>query len=123
MEAVRGEIVIDPTVSVTVNFEVVSGEDGPAVPFFECKGCDVLLRWNSAKAYWVCPECAYELTPPEARMLLEDRRRKLSYLEQYVDRKAGRPARAKKGWWSWLLGLFWRTQQLPAPSSKSSDPD
>lgn len=123
MEAVRGSVVIDPTVSVTVNFEVTVGEEGLSVPFFECKGCDALLRWNASKSYWVCPECAYELTAAEARLLVEDRRRKLGYLERYVDRKAGSASAAKKGWWSWLLGIFSRTQQLPEPSNKSSEPD
>jgi hypothetical protein len=121
LESVRGAIVIDPTSSVRVNFDVDTGEGGVSVPFFECKACEELLNWAPAEQHWVCTGCGYELTPPEARVLLDVTRQKLGYLEQYVDRKAGAPVQPKKGWIAWLLGLFSRKQQLPEPSSKSSE--
>lgn len=123
MDSVRESVLIDPTTSVRVNFDVQIGEAGVCVPFFECKACDELLQWAPVEKYWACTSCGYELTPPEADLLLGDLRRKLGYLEQYVNRKAGRPAQPKKGWLAWLLGLFSRKQQLPEPSSKSSESD
>lgn len=121
MDSVRGSVLIDPTDNVRVNFDVELGEDGTSVPFFECKACEELLQWAPAEHYWACTACGYELTPAEARLLLDALHHKLGYLEKYVDRKAGTPAATKKGWLAWLLGLFSRKQRLPEPSSNSSE--
>ena len=110
-EATRMHMVIDPTDSVRINFEVASGEDGATWPFFECRGCEALLQWEELPKFWRCPACSYELTPREARLLIAGIRLKVASLTRYVDKKENlHLTPAPTGLWAWLRGLWARVR-------------
>ena len=36
---------------------------------FECLTCELPMEWKPQEQYWACPECEYEMTRKEARVL------------------------------------------------------
>lgn len=85
-------------------------EDPFETPQFECFACLKKMTWDSSRGWWNCPECGYELSPDEARNVVQKLTAALKLLKDDVSSK-----RARKGFGlSWLLEkLFGRRKQLP----------
>lgn len=62
-----------------------------------CMSCDCAVVWEEVPQYWVCPDCGIELTPIEARYVLE--LGELSIQRAQADERLGV---------SWVLAKWWR---------------
>lgn len=115
---------VNPSGAVRITLDA-EGADGVRLPFFECRTCDVLLRWNPVVQLWMCPECVYELNVTEAEMLIDEARQALRLLDQYVCRKSGKPRvdGERKGFWRWLWEKLFKKRELPGPSVEFSKSD
>lgn len=83
-------------------------EDPFAALQFECFNCLKKMTWNAPRGWWNCPECEYELSPDEARDVVQRLTAALKLLKEDVGSK-----RQRKGFGLWVLEkLFGRRKQL-----------
>jgi hypothetical protein len=81
-------------------------EDPFSVPDFECVACSEKMTWEPIKYWWNCPDCGYELTPDEARGILQKLQLSLKLLKSDV-------RLTRKGFFTWLSQrLFGRRKRL-----------
>lgn len=89
LDQARSKLRIDPTGRIRVVFE--ADLDGGLTPHFECLSCSDLLEWWPFRNWFACPSCHYELTPEEARIVLEQAEFMLGKLERLA-------SKGVKGW-------------------------
>jgi transcription initiation factor IIE alpha subunit len=87
----------------------VTFEDPYLLPMFECVSCAEKMTWEPTRGWWNCPDCGYELTPDEARDIVQKLTAALKLLKTDVRLK-----RRRTGLGLWLLEkLFGPPKQLP----------